>query len=129
MAADTPTQGPRPTPAPKRRPDARPTRLVLGLGTVAAMSVVTAGLVRLPVADAADTTALAPEPSPVAQEQVVHRIRYVQLRRGERAPAGATVIRPADPTPRVVVRTMPAPRPATTTPRRRTVARSRQSGR
>ena len=129
MAADPPPPDGRPATAPKRRPDARPTRLVLGLGTVAAMSVVTAGLVRFPVTVTTDLTAVASEPPPVADEEVVHRIRYVQLRPGERAPAGATVIRQADPTPRIVVRTVPGPRRVATTPRRRVVARSRQSGR
>ena len=129
MAAQTLGPGARPTMPPKRRPDARPTRIVLGLGTFAAMSVVTAGLVRFPVTDATDTAALIPEPSSAAdQQEVVHRIRYIQLRPGERAPAGAEVIRPADPTPRVIVRTVPAPRQVSTTPRRRSVARSRQSG-
>lgn len=131
MPSDLPSPGPGPRPAspPKRRPDARPTRIVLGLGTAAALSVVAASLVRFPVTDAADTSALVPEPRSTAHEEVVHRIRYVQLKRGEHAPAGATVIRHADPTPRIVVRTVPAPRQATTTPRRRSVARSRQSGR
>jgi hypothetical protein len=118
-----------PEPAPKRRPDARPTRVLLGLGTFAAMSVVTAGLARFPVATTSDPFAIAPEPTPGAHETVVHRIRYVQLKRGQKPPAGAKVIRGADPTPRVVVRTIPAPRSTATTTRRRPVARSRQSGR
>ena len=125
---DGPVPGPRTdVVAAKRRPDARPTRVVLGLGTFAAMSVVTAGLVRFPVATTPDVLAIGPEPSPAVQEAVVHRIRYVQLKRGQKAPAGAKVIRGADPTPRVVVRTIPARR-TTTTPRRRPVARTRQSG-
>ena len=55
------------------------------------MSVVTAGLVRFPVTDATDTTALVPEPPPAAREEVVHRIRYVQLRPGERFSGPALV--------------------------------------
>ncbi|MFN8519895.1 MAG: hypothetical protein U0667_11020 [Chloroflexota bacterium] len=126
------TPGPRTSPgggAPKRHPDARPTRVVLGVGTFAAMSIVTAGLVRFPVADAPDPSALASGPMLGVPQQVVHRIRYVQLKRGEKAPPGAMVIHGADPTPRVVVRTIPAPRNAATTPRRPAVARTRQSGR
>ena len=126
--ADANGRAPDAATTPKRRPDARPTRLVLGLTTVAAMSVVTAGLVRFPVSETADTAALAPEPPSAAREEGVHRVRYIQLQRGERAPAGARVIRRADPTPRIVVRTVPAQRHATTTPRRRSVTRSRQSG-
>lgn len=126
MAAD-------PAPGPKRRPDARPTRVVLGLSTVAAMSIVTAGLARFPVTTASDELAVEPAPTaPVVQEQVVHRVRYVQLKRGERAPKGAKVVRRADPTPRVVVRVIPArpaQRQAASAPRPRKVARSRQSGR
>jgi hypothetical protein len=115
-------------PVAKRRPDARPARVVLGLGAIAAMSIVTAGLVHFPVTDAADTTSLGPDPMPVTNEQVVHRVRYVQLKRGERPPKGAKVIRRADPTPRVVVRTVPAKRRTTAATRRRPVARTRQSG-
>jgi hypothetical protein len=116
--------------APKRRPDARPTRVVLGLSTMAAMSIVTAGLVRAPVASVSDAEELAIGPAtPAAEAKVVHRIRYVQLQRGERAPKGAKVIRRADPTPRVVVRVVPGKRQAAApAPRPRKVARSRQSG-
>jgi hypothetical protein len=127
---DAPARQPRPDPAtPKRRPDARPTRVVLGLGAFAAMSVVTAGLVRFPVAATPDVLAMGPEPSPAVPETVVHRIKYVQLKRGQKAPPGARVIRGADPTPRVVVRTIPARRSTSTTTRRQPVARTRQSGR
>jgi hypothetical protein len=128
---DAPARVPRTDPVtPKKRPDARPTRVVLGLGAVAAMSVVTAGLVRFPVATTPDVLAIGPEPSTGAQEAtVVRRIRYVQLKRGQKAPPGARVIRGADPTPRVVVRTIPARRSATTPTRRQPVARTRQSGR
>lgn len=124
------SDGATPAPAPKRRPNAWPSRVVIGVGAVAAMSVVTAGLVRFPTSTAADTAALdEPTPAPV-QARVVHHVRYVQLKRGEKAPKGAKVIRGADPTPRVVVRNVPAPPRATTrTTRARPVARSRQSGR
>ena len=119
--------GARPTDAaPKRRPNAWPSRVVIGVGAVAAMSVVTAGLVRFPTSTAADTAELdGPAPTTIEQ-RVVHHVKYVQLRRGQKAPAGAKVIRAADPTPRVVVRTVPT-QPRVT--RQRTVARSRQSGR
>ncbi len=93
------------------------------------MSIVTAGLVRFPHASTPEVLAIGPGDTPSAQQTVVHRIRYVQLKRGQKAPAGARVIRDADPTPRVVVRTVPARRTATTAPRRRPVTRTRQSGR
>jgi hypothetical protein len=93
------------------------------------MSIVTAGLVRFPVASGSDLASVTLEPTPGVPTKVVHRIRYVQLKRGEKAPAGARVIRGADPTPRVVVRTIPAPRQAAVTHRQRPVARTRQSGR
>lgn len=125
---DATGQAPRPGTTPKRRPDARPTRVVLGLGTIAAMSIVTAGLARFPVTDTVDTAALDPGHTAEAHQEVIHRIRYVQLRRGERAPTGARVVSRPDPTPRVVVRTLPSERQTTTAPKRRTVARSRQSG-
>jgi hypothetical protein len=126
--------GPRTRPetgAPKRRPDPRPTRVVLGLSTFAAMSIVTAGLVRFPVATSsdADLAAVAPDPTQGAPQKVVHRVKYVQLKPGQKAPAGAKVIKGAQPTPRVVVRTIPAPRQVASAPRPRPVARTRQSGR
>jgi hypothetical protein len=94
------------------------------------MSIVTAGLVRFPVTSASDAAAIDAEPTnPVSHEEVIHRIRYVQLKRGERAPKGARVIRRADPTPRVVVRVVPARRQVAVAPRPRKVARTRQSGR
>jgi hypothetical protein len=90
------------------------------------MSVITAGLVRFPTPAAVDLTAV-DEPLPTMRHQrVVHRVQYVQLRRGQKAPVGAKVIRGADPTPRVVVQTVPI-RPRVV--RQRTVVRTRQSGR
>jgi len=124
----TPAGATRPaSPGPKRRPDARPTRVILGLAAIAAMTVVTAGLVDLP-ATSADATAIDPGPVPAAREEVVRCVRYVQLRPGETPPAGATVVDGTDRTGRLVdgaTSIRPRPTPA---PRRRSVARSRQSG-
>lgn len=141
MAADDPR------PAPKRRPDPRPMRLALGAGTLAAVSIMAAGLVRYPVAtaddagDAVTADALADvvtvETIATARPEVRirHRTVYVQLERGQKAPKGARVIEGKAPPPRVVV-TRVAGKPAATrqtrvrqvrsTPRK--VARTRQSG-
>lgn len=114
-------------PTPKRRPDARPTRVILGLGTFAAMGVVTAGLVH-PPATSADAANLDAASSSAIREEVTRCVRYVQLRPGEVAPVGATVIDGADQAERVVARAAGTGSRVTPAPRRRTVARSRQSG-
>ncbi len=127
-------QAPRPTPGtPKQRPDPRPMRLVLGAGTIAAVSIMAAGLVRFPSAsaDASVADAMSVDTIATAQPEIIvkHKIRYVQLKPGQRAPQGAKVIAGAVPTPRVVV-TRIAARPATTrrTPTQRVVTRTKQSG-
>ncbi|MCY7417677.1 MAG: hypothetical protein LH650_04125 [Chloroflexi bacterium] len=108
-------------------------RLVLGAGAIAAVSIMAAGLIRFPVpeGDAIAADAATVETIATAQPEIIvtHRIRYVQLKPGQRAPHGATVIAGAVPTPRVVV-TRIAARPAKTrqTPARRVVTRTKQSG-
>jgi hypothetical protein len=117
---------PAPSPAARQRPDARPMRLGLAAGAIAALSVMAAGLVRFPAADpatVADDATLAEAPAPAVR--VEKRIRYVQLKTGQKAPPGARVIDAAQPTPRVVVTRIQAPAPV----RRRVVTRTRQSGR
>ena len=126
-------QPPRPSapPVKKPKPDPRPGRLGIAAGAIAALSVMTAGLVRLPAAD----PVLEPDPSAepltaVPREvQVVKQVRYVQLKRGETPPPGAKVIPAAAPTPKVVVTrvTVAAAVPRTTT--KRPAGRTRQSGR
>jgi len=124
---DSATQRPRPsTPrAARSRPSAQPVRWALGATTIAALTVIGAGLVRFPVA-ADDPVASAPRDektaSPVRGERPV---RYVRLKPGQKAPRGARVIREAAPTPRVVVRrvTAPAQQPSV-----RSVTRTKQSG-
>ncbi len=107
----------------RARPDPRPMRVVYGAGAIAAVSVMTVGLVQ-PAWDAsADSVApnapqnqtgaqnavgasgqrgavTAAQPAP---DVVRHVIRYVQLKPGQHAPLGATVITPDAPKPRVVV--------------------------
>lgn len=124
--------------APKARPDPRPTRVALGASTIAAVSIMAAGLVRSPVppaegaADDPAVEALTTEVIATARPEVrvKHRTVYVQLKRGQKAPKGARVIEGTAPPPRVVV-TRIRSKPATTRqvpskPRR--VARTRQSG-
>jgi hypothetical protein len=126
--------GPGPAAA-RQRPDPRPMRLALGAGTLAAVSIMAAGLVRFPVATddaiaAADGQAAGTLATARPEVIVRHRTRYVQLKPGQKAPRGAKVISGAVPTPRVVV-TRIAARPATTrrVVTRRVVTRTRQSGR
>ena len=108
-------------------------RLALGAGTIAAVSIMAAGLVRFPTpsGDAIAADALSVETIATAQPEVIvqHRTQYIQLKRGEKAPKGAKVISGAVPTPRIVV-TRIAARPAQTqrTVVRRVVTRTRQSG-
>lgn len=91
------------TPRPAR-PDARPMRVVYTAGAAAALSVITVGLVQ------PDFGQITSEPAEINAEsaaatttraerrdvRVRHVTRYVQLRPGERAPRGATVIRTDD---------------------------------
>ena len=110
--------GPTGRPAPpahaaKAKPDARPMRLALGAGGLAAFSAIVTAIVIPPgsMAGPAQSTSQAtsdPAASP-ATVQVQRQVRYVQLLPGQTAPPGATVIDPAAPKPITVVTTVPAP--------------------
>ena len=147
MAADQPTRG---APAPSRpviarparaKPDPRPSRLFIGAGALAAITVIGAGLVRFPVAaDGGASTAVGSVAvADVSNTGIVPKakgrrpVRYVHLKPGQKAPPGAKVIRQAAPTPRVIVQRVAVSAPSTTSSRvapvRRTVTRTRQSGR
>lgn len=128
--------GPGLAPVKKAKPDPRPARLGMAAGAVAALSVMAAGLVHAPAAE--PVVAEDPTAEPVAavprEVQVVRTVRYVQLKRGQTPPPGATVIAAAAPTPRVVVTRVvaAAAAPRTTSVRqttRKPAARTRQSGR
>lgn len=130
--------------APKQRPDPRPMRLVLGAGTIAAVSIMAAGLVRFPTtgdtsgdviaADEAAADAPIIETLATARPEVriKHRTVYVHLKRGQKPPKGAKVITGKAPPPRVVVTRVPgkAATTRTTRPARRrvVVTKTRQSG-
>ena len=108
------------------RPDPRPTRLLAAMAGLAAATAIAAGLIQPtppPADDGLGPAGAAPEPTassaPVAAIRVRRETRYVQLQPGETAPPGATVVRRPDPSPRVVVVTLPAPARK---------ARTRQSG-
>ena len=122
-----PRPAPRPAPVVKQKPDPRPMRLGLGAAAIAALSIMAAGLVRFPVDDpaAADTGWVDETTAQVQNVRVEKRVRYVQLKPGQKAPKGAKVIEAAAPTPRVVVKTIQAAAPAPKVKKTRT----RQSGR
>ncbi len=110
---------------PRAKPDARPMRVALGAGGLAALSALLTAIVvpaRSPVA--------APSDYPQADAGVsgtpimVQRpIQYIQLQPGQTAPPGATVIDPAAPQPTAVVISVPAPA------QKPIVIRTTQSGR
>ncbi len=151
---------PRPTPSSaarvsRTRPSSRPARLMIGASAVAALTVITAGLVRFPTA-ADDQAAIVPEPEnrrsavkagtranvgPGATAKTKAKskrpVKYVRLKPGQKAPKGAKVIKEPAPTPRIVVRqvgnaprTATAPQAAMTPQQRnsRVVTRTKQSG-
>jgi hypothetical protein len=113
----------------RKRPDPRPMRLAYGAGALAALSVMSVGLVRFESGTGTGTTEVtAPDVPSAAQPpiEVRHVIRYIHLKTGEVAPPGAKVITPKAPAPQVVVTHVAAP--AAAPPVRRIVV-TRQSGR
>jgi len=117
---------------PRGRPDPRPTRLMLSAGTVAALAIIGAGLVHVPLAG--DQPAAPEGDAPVVRgrESGVRPVRYVRLKPGQQAPRGARVIQEANPRPRVIVRLVgpsrSAPAARAAAPIHRIVTRTRQSG-
>lgn len=109
----------------RARPDARPMRVALGAGGLAALSALLTAIalpVRSPAAaPVAGSQQMAPgsTPTPITLQRP---IQYVQLQPGQTAPPGATVIDPAAPQPTAVVITVPGPTQATI------VVRTTQSG-
>ncbi len=84
---------PRPAPA---RPDARPMRVAFGAGAIAAVGVLTVGLVQpdfsAPDEAAAGTSDVATATEEGGRTRVRRVTEYVFLKPGQRAPRGATVI-------------------------------------
>jgi hypothetical protein len=107
---------------PKKRPDPGPMRLALGMTGLAAATALSTLIIRPPAA--APTPATDPAlPEPTSPPLIVrHVTQYVQLKPGETAPPGASVVQKPAASPRVVIVTIPAPAP------RRVVVVTRQSG-
>lgn len=114
MDAPQPLRVPGAAHTPKARPDARPMRLALGAGGLAAFSALAAAIV-MPPRPATQAPAVVPQQQTGTTSatgtplQLVRPIRYVQLSPGETAPPGATVIPATAPTPITMVVTVPAP--------------------
>ena len=118
MDALTPLRTPVSAHPPKAKPDARPMRLALGAGGLAALSALATAIVLPPrvvvqvPAGVPPAQALAPQQidTPSASgtpTQVQRAIKYVQLAPGQTAPPGATVIPATAPTPITVVVNVP----------------------
>lgn len=119
MDSMQPVRSPLPTNAAKAKPDARPMRMALFAGGVAALSALVAAIISPP--GPAATRPVAPQQSSARQDpavgatvsptdiRVVRPIQYVQLSPGQTAPPGATVIDASAPTPITVVVNVPAP--------------------
>ncbi len=115
MAGPQPLRSPVHAAGPKAKPDARPMRMALSAGGIAALSALAAAIVlpprpAVPVSTVPEQSVptLEPQPSPT-DLQVVRPIQYVQLSPGQTAPPGATVIPATAATPITVVVTVPAP--------------------
>jgi hypothetical protein len=119
MDASTPLRAPVLAHPAKAKPDARPMRLALGAGGIAALSALATAIVLPPrvvvqvPAAVPPAQALAPQQSDTAAAsgtplQVQRAIKYVQLLPGQTAPPGATVIPATAPTPITVVVNVPA---------------------
>ena len=109
------------------KPNPLPARLMVGIGALAAVSVIAAGIGRLPgvsVESASSSAGLDPGVTmlaaavPAGKTRVERPIRYV--------PPRAKVIRDAAPAPRVVVNWVTPP--SSSSSARAPVARTRQSG-
>jgi hypothetical protein len=129
----TPVRAEMRTPRKHSRPDPRPSRLMVGAGALAALSVIGAVLGRMPViaeqstatAVIADTASGAASADAAGTSRVKRPVRYVRLKPGQKAPRGAKVIREKAAAPRVVVHWVT---PVAQTVTRAPVARTVQSG-
>ena len=99
MAMNQPVRASNHAATPKAKPDARPMRMALGAGGIAAFSALAAAIVLPPqpaqpaqVVVITQSQPQATDPGPSATPlQVVRPIQYVQLLPGQTAPPGATV--------------------------------------
>jgi hypothetical protein len=126
MAMNQPVRASNHAATPKAKPDARPMRMALGAGGIAAFSALAAAIVLppQPAQPAQVVIITTPQPQPQVTDpgpsatplQVVRPIQYVQLLPGQTAPPGATVIGASAPTPVTMVVTVPAPAPKAAPP-------------
>ena len=124
MALNQPVRASNHAATPKAKPDARPMRMALGAGGIAAFSALAAAIVLPPqpaqpaqVVVITQSQPQATDPGPSATPlQVARPIQYVQLLPGQTAPPGATVIGASAPTPVTMVVTVPAPAPKAAPP-------------
>ncbi len=91
--------------APKAKPDARPMRVVLVAGGIAALSAIATAIVMPPSQPMANAPA-AQAPGAAGQPAQIH---YVQLQPGQSAPPGAKVVDATAPQPTTVVTVVNAP--------------------
>ena len=89
----------------RERPDPKPSRMVVGAGAVAALSIVGAGLVRFPASEVDADSGQVAVATPMEKSKLSSRrpVKYVRLKPGQKAPRGAKVIQKKAPPPRVVV--------------------------
>jgi hypothetical protein len=142
MATNQPVRASNHAATPKAKPDARPMRMALGAGGIAAFSALAAAIVLPPQPAQPAQVVVITQPQPQVTDpgpsatplQVVRPIQYVQLLPGQTAPPGATVIGASAPTPVAMVVTVPAPAPKAAPPKVKVAAptpiiiRTTQSG-
>ncbi|MFI5258892.1 MAG: hypothetical protein ACHQ01_04695 [Candidatus Limnocylindrales bacterium] len=116
MESQQPTRGQAPNHVAKAKPDARPMRLALGAGAIAALSALATAIILPPRPATQVLTVQQPLSQPTVDPnatpgtvQVQRPIQYVQLLPGQTAPPGATVIPATAPTPITVIVNVPAP--------------------
>ena len=125
MALNQPVRASNHAATPKAKPDARPMRMALGAGGIAAFSALAAAIVLPPQPAQPAQVVVITQPQPQVTDpgpsatplQVVRPIQYVQLLPGQTAPPGATVIGASAPTPVAMVVTVPAPAPKAAPPK------------
>jgi hypothetical protein len=125
-----PVRTPAPAHGAKSKPDARPMRLALAAGGIAAFSALAATIVLPPRPATApvyvDQQAVQAVDVSATSATQVRPIKYVQLAPGQTAPPGATVIDANAPTPVTVVVNVPAPKAPAPKP---IIIKTTQSGR
>ena len=125
MATNQPVRASNHAATTKAKPDARPMRMALGAGGIAAFSALAAAIVLPPQPAQPAQVVVITQPQPQVTDpgpsatplQVVRPIQYVQLLPGQTAPPGATVIGASAPTPVAMVVTVPAPAPKAAPPK------------